>query len=253
MKNKRIRLALVKYLNTRPYLNGLQETLPQECVEYLLLPPSGCANAMISGAADLALVPVGSLLRMPPVTMLTRFGIAAYKKVDSVFIFAHEPIEKISRLRLDPHSNTSNLLAKVLLRYHWCRGIQYMENPTRDFSDVLPGCAIVAIGDEAMRVRTHFPYAYDLAAEWYHWCGLPFVFAIWVYAPGTLQSEFIQQVESGLEVGLQDLPGVARQWGPVFGFTEEKALEYFSTSIVYRMNREMLLAIDIFLEKAAMV
>ena len=43
--------------------------------------------------------------------------------------------------------------------------------------------AVLLIGDEALRCQKHglagFELIYDLAAEWYEWKQLPFVFAIW--------------------------------------------------------------------------
>jgi len=231
-----LRVVAVSYLNTKPFLYGLDHVLGSQELAVELLPPSDCARAFANGKADLALIPVGSLLDFDELAVLNDWCIGASGVVDSVFLFAQQPVGRLNTVLLDPHSRTSNGLTRVLLRHHFQQEVAFLPGTEGYFDSIRGTTGGVIIGDRAVAVLDHFAHRYDLATEWMRFCGMPFVFAVWVYRPGALSEQTLQQVAQGFAHGMAHLPHVAALWGPRFGRTTEQALHYYSHSIDYRLD-----------------
>lgn len=155
--------------------------------------PSVCANKLIENQVDIGLVPVAALLHIKDYHIISNYCIGANGAVDSVFIFSNKPILEIETLQLDAQSNTSNLLSKVLLKYHWKINPELVETGVAD--------AIVQIGDRTFLNRNQFKYHYDLALEWHKFTGLPFVFAVWA-SNKIISDDFKTAFNAALEYGL---------------------------------------------------
>ena len=155
--------------------------------------PSVCANKLIENQVDIGLVPVAALLHIKDHNIISNYCIGANGAVDSVFIFSNKPILEIETLQLDAQSNTSNLLSKVLLKYHWKINPELVETGGAD--------AIVQIGDRTFLNRNQFKYHYDLALEWHKFTGLPFVFAVWA-SNKIISDDFKTAFNVALEYGL---------------------------------------------------
>ena len=155
--------------------------------------PSVCANKLIENQVDIGLVPVAALLHIKDYHIISNYCIGANGAVDSVFIFSNKPILEIETLQLDAQSNTSNLLSKVLLKYHWKINPELVETGGAD--------AIVQIGDRTFLNRNQFKYHYDLALEWHKFTGLPFVFAVWA-SNKIISDGFKTAFNAALEYGL---------------------------------------------------
>ena len=155
--------------------------------------PSVCANKLIENQVDIGLVPVAALLRIKDYHIISNYCIGANGAVDSVFIFSNKPILEIETLQLDAQSNTSNLLSKVLLKYHWKINPKLVETGVAD--------GIVQIGDRTFLNRNQFKYHYDLALEWHKFTGLPFVFAVWA-SNKIISDDFKTAFNAALEYGL---------------------------------------------------
>jgi len=72
-----------------------------------------------------------------------------------------------------------------------------------------PPVAMLAIGDEALRLRKHrlYPFQLDLGEAWFAWTGLPFVFALWV-----IQRRALERCNGLLGKALESLSS-AKEWG----------------------------------------
>lgn len=247
----KLRVCAVSYLNTRPFLYGIRQVFQESEVSITTRIPSACATDFKEGHSDLALVPVGALPELGFSDVLPHWCIGAEGKVDSVFVCSHQPIAEVKNLIQDQHSRTSNLLASVLLKHHWkvtaeiqpaCDGA--WKTPVRD-------TAYVIIGDKAVTAKDAFPFVYDLAEEWRQYSGLPFVFAVWVHR--NLESDILNKIQIAFEKGMGALPLVAEQSGPDFGLDAEKALDYFTRSLSYRLDNPKKQAIKKFLAEGAAI
>ena len=231
-----ITIALVEYINTRPFLDGLEKHFGPEEVKLLLLPPAECARALQDGRADLSLMPVGALGNFDRVALLPDFCIGAWGPVHSVFLFAQQPVEALHTVILDRHSRSSNGLARILLRHHWRQPVQYHWPERKHFHRILGGTGGVVIGDQAIRIRDRYAYAYDLSAAWQQLTGLPFAFAVWVYRPGTLSEAWRARSAQALADGVAQREATAQRWHGYFDLDQDFARRYLTEYIDFRFT-----------------
>jgi chorismate dehydratase len=232
----KLRVALVSYINTRPFTDGLQSVFGPDEIELQLRPPADCGIALRDGLCDLALVPCGSLVDFQNIGLMNDHCIGADGAVDSVFIFSQSPITECDRLLLDEHSRTSNGLARILLREFWKHPLPEEMPQTRDFSGIEGKSAGVAIGDRAYQMKGKFKYVYDLAGMWKEWTGLPFVFAVWAYHRDRVTAAQLERVREGLEAGRRGRKESAGRWAAEYGYTVEQAEKYLCESISFTMD-----------------
>lgn len=202
----KIRVATVGYLNAEP----LTATLDPEHFEVTAALPRHVAEALASGAVDVALVPVAAALTDADLRIVPGVCIGADGAVGSVVLAAETPPEAWTEVVLDGSSRTSVTLAELLLR----------QGPlaTRVRADLVlrtcaPGTApthitgtvaAVVIGDPARTLPAHLQ-RHDLAALWQDWTGLPFVFAVWAGRPGLPAEVQAALVDAGRK-GVASIP-----------------------------------------------
>lgn len=242
-------IALVSYINTRPFVDGLEAAFAgREEVRLHLMPPSSCARALFDGQAQLALVPAGALLSGPSLALLPTWCIGANGAVDSVFLFSQRPVEELEQVWLDRHSRSSNALAQILMIHHWKKEVRWLEPARKHFEQIQDTTGGIVIGDEALRMRGQFPYQYDLAAAWKEMTGLPFAFAVWAYLPGSLSASEIDQVEEALKQGVSRREATAEKWAASFGMEAGAAKHYLTACIDYRFDEGKHRALDLYLK-----
>ena len=174
------RLGVVRYLNTRPLIAGLERLqglrmraeVPADLIGTL---ERGESDAALCSSidfqrseADLVILPVG-LLGCDGPTM-------------TVKIFSRVPLDRLDRLHADADSHTSRVLAQLVLGHRNGRTPTLVDGlpAASDAGDVE---AMLLIGDKvvlhAPEARA-FPHTLDLGQAWKEWTGLPFTFACWM-------------------------------------------------------------------------
>lgn len=229
-------VALVSYINTRPFIDGLNHHFAPGELDLLMLPPAECARALADGRCQMALIPVGALTDFQGLALLPDHCIGADGPVNSVFLFSEVPVEQVEKVWLDRHSRTSNGLTRLLMRDWWGVNPEFAMPETRHFDLIRGTAAGVAIGDEAYKLREQYPYVYDLSGEWKQATGLPFVFAVWAYRPEAWSDGWLNRIEEGLAWGQAHRESAAVNWAEHFGYTLEAATEYLTRSISYQMD-----------------
>ena len=190
----KIRVSAVSYTNTKPFIYGLHHSgIALNDMELSLDIPADCAAKLIEDKADIGLVPVAALLKIPDYHIVSDYCIGAITAVNSVFIFSDKPITEVKTLRLDTQSRTSNALARVLLKHYW----KLQPEITEGAAD-----AFVEIGDRTFGKKDEYPFTYDLAEEWIKFTGLPFAFAVWA-SNKPISQEFISKFNTALHYGLK--------------------------------------------------
>jgi chorismate dehydratase len=246
-----MQIATVSYLNTRPFIDGLEARMPEAAASLSLLPPAACAASLREGKSQLALLPVGALPELGQVELLPQHCIGADGPVDSVFLFSRRPISEIRFLAPDAHSRSSNLLAALLLRHHWRREVElrpFLRDPIAEIRGEVAG---VVIGDRAIRMRGLFPYAYDLAGAWRELTGLPFVFAVWASRPGSFSPAWQASFESALAWGVARAAGSADRWASAYQISPAFARTYLTRRISYAFDAPKHRALALFLSLLA--
>jgi len=198
--------------------------------------PSECARKVIADEADLGIVPIAALAEMAECHIIGDYCIGSNGAVDSVFIFAEKPIERIGSLRLDPQSRTSNGLARILLKQYWKRDVEIRTDGPAD--------AHVLIGDRTFGKKSTVPYAYDLGHYWKLLTGLPFAYAAWV-ANKKLPAPFLDAFNQALGEGVSRPADVIPALPPRAGFDYKK---YLTENLDYRLDAEKRKAIGRYLE-----
>ena len=233
-----LRISLVEYLNTKPFIDGLEEEFSPNEIQITSLPPVKCAESLRKRECDLALVPVGALPELKGIEILKDYCIGASGKVNSVFLFSQVPVEQISKVILDPHSKSSNGLARILFKSYWRIPIELKKPVERDFDKIKGNVAGIAIGDKAFALKESFHYVYDLSYEWGKWTGLPFVFAVWAYYPEKIDESRRKKLIEALQKGVNQRRLSAIQHAATYGYSENEAVQYLEESIDFSFDME---------------
>lgn len=231
-----IDIALVSYINTRPFIDGLEHFFSEEEVRLHILPPADCAKALKEGSVDISLMPIGAMVNFSHINLLPNFCIGGDGPVNSVFIFSEVPIEEIAFLYLDPHSRSSNGLARILLKHYWKKDIPFQLLPNRPFDVIQGKSAGVIIGDQAIKCRGDYNYTYDLSDYWKKLTGLSFPFAVWGYDPEKVSKSFIKRLENALAWGIEQRDKSAVKWADHFGLEKDFAVKYLMKDIDFRFD-----------------
>lgn len=244
-------IALVSYINTRPFMDGLEHYFQEDEMRLHLLPPSACAAHLRQGKSHLALIPVGALLDFERIELLPNHCIGADGAVASVFLFSQCPLQDVKTVILDRHSRSSNGLARLLMAHHWKQSVSFVHPTDTHFHRIKDRTAGIVIGDKAISLRSRFPYAYDLAEAWKQLTGLPFVFAVWAYHPGKLQAPTRKRLDQAMQWGTAQALESAQKWASVFNIPLPFAREYLHTYIDFSFDAPKHRALRLYLNALA--
>ncbi|HNV99639.1 MAG TPA: menaquinone biosynthesis protein [Chitinophagales bacterium] len=241
------RISLVSYLNTKPFLYGLQHAEEARQFALELDIPSVGGQKILDNAVDIGLVPVAVLSKLQDARIISDYCIGADGDVKSVCLFSHVPIEEIKEVYLDYHSMTSVQLVQILFREYWKRTPQYLEAKTGYIDAIQGTTAGLIIGDRALAMFDAFPYVYDLSAAWKSLTGLPFVFAAWITRKDIPQ-EVIDGLNKALAFGLDHIDTVVEMYAGQ-QFDKETVRTYFTHNIDYQLDGTKRKALETFIGK----
>ena len=131
----KLRISVVQYLNTAPLIRGFthgpQRADAEEKYDLSFTVPSQCAQALHTGAADVAIIPAIEYQRIVsqgiPLTILPGLAIASKERVRSLLLISKVPIRQARRIALDPSSRSTQALVKILAARHWQISPQFFE------------------------------------------------------------------------------------------------------------------------------
>ena len=150
------RFGAVSYLNTKPLIFGLENSIGVRNNLSLEL-PSRLATNLASGAIDIGLIPVVEYFQHPEFRIASDAVIGCRGPVWSVRIFFRCDPRNVKTLALDEGSRTSAALSKVLFhaRYGFVPTtipLLMTDDPIKSTAD-----AVLVIGDRAMHPETYRP------------------------------------------------------------------------------------------------
>ncbi|MBN8703946.1 MAG: menaquinone biosynthesis protein [Bacteroidetes bacterium] len=202
MTPRKVTISIVEYLNSKPFLQGINKFLNNQCTVSLDV-PSVCAQKVLQHKVDIGLVPVAVIPQMQQATIISDFCIGAVGDVRSVKLFSQVPREEIKKIYLDYQSRTSVNLIKVIAQKFWNQKFEWV-NAESGYENLISNTtSAVIIGDRALEIENKYPFSYDLSGEWQHYTGLPFVFACWV-SNLKLDKSFLQEFNSALKWGIDN-------------------------------------------------
>jgi chorismate dehydratase len=235
------KLSIVNYINTLPFLWGLDRASHPFLIQKKI--PSLCGEDFISGAADICLIPTGFLPHLTrDYRYITGHGIACTGAVRTVKLLSNKPLEAIEHIALDDHSTTSSSLLRILCKFYWNIGPEFVkteiiENSIYD--------AVLMIGDKVFANEEHYKYHYDLGEVWKTWTNKPFVFAIWI-GSDNVENKNIEQLTKIFSKSIRSLSDIIDAYQPDFPAIDLN--KYLSGNIEYRLSQNHMEGLEKYLD-----
>ena len=265
-----MRVAAINFLNPAPLMWDFEHPplarALAERYDVRYTQPSVCAAQLLSGEADLGLIPIAALTS--DLAIVPGCTIASLDRVRSILLLVKHPhtLETVRTVAADTASRSSVAYAQVLFRKFLGRSPDFVPqeaDPVRMLQDV---DAALLIGDPALLARENRaeierqtgPCLWiDLAAEWRWRTGLPWVAAVWAIrseAPGRygmVPSEIIHDLNQSRDHGLAHIEDLVHQWTPRMALAPETIRDYLTKSIHYVLDADCVRAIELFRRYAA--
>jgi chorismate dehydratase len=228
---EKTRISIVSYLNSKPFLYGLNTMLNDKYIQISLDIPSKIVAKLDFGIADIGLIPVAGLQDLNDYRIISDFCIGAVKKVRTVVLVSDVPLEQIDTILMDYQSRSSVLLSKVLAKFYWKKEFKW-ENTCNNFHNksIKGSTAGVVIGDRVFDIENRYKYSYDLSEEWSNFTGLPFVFAVWA-STKNISGEFESVFNRALSYGIENIEKIVETEQPKY--MDVNIQDYFKENISF--------------------
>jgi len=269
----KLRISVVQYLNTAPLVRGFTHGPLQNKYDLSFTVPSQCAEALRTGAADVAIIPAIEYPRIVthgvPLTILPGLAIASKERVRSLLLLSKVPIRQARRIALDRSSRSTQALVKILAAQRWQISPEFVEADPDPGAMLANADAALIIGDAALRIaiaaETHVTrgpdvewltsgatigipavpqiHIYDVVKEWWHLTEKPAVLAIWAarndsfpdnLVPAGLVADFL----ASRDFGLTQIAQIAAEAAREMHLPEKELRLYLEKNIDYTLDQE---------------
>src|SRR5438477_172825 len=147
----KLRSSVVQYLNTAPLVRGFTHGPLQGKYDLSFTVPSLCADALRTGAADIAIIPAIEYQRIPNLVILPDLSIASKERVRSLLVVSREPIRRAKQIALDRSSRSTQAFTKILCANRWNISPEFREADPDVAAMLAESDAALLIGDPALR------------------------------------------------------------------------------------------------------
>jgi len=267
----KLRISVVQYLNTAPLVRGFTHGPLKDKYDLSFTVPSLCADALRSGAADIAIISAIEYQRIPNLVILPDLSIASKERVRSLLTVSKTPIRAVKRLALDRSSRSTQALTRILCANRWNISPEFHEADPDVASMLLDSDAGLVIGDPALRLTIaaeskarpgrdgellcagatvgypQFPtlHIYDVAREWWQMTERPAVLAVWAARQEIVTEALADEFLDSLNFGLENLDAICKEASAEMKLPEKELKLYLKANIDYSLddeNRKGLLA-----------
>ena len=215
--------------------------------------PSRCADELLSGRADLGLIPIASLT--PELAIVPGCTIASLDRVRSIQLIVKRPrtLGSIRSVAADNASRSSRVYAEIILRRYYENAAEFLTHPADPIAMLQLADAALLIGDPALlaiEARQEIEDTvgpcdwFDLAHEWTTLTSMPWVAAVWAVRPdaiaeGRIQPrQLIDDLCQSREHGLAHIDQLVREWTPRIALPPETIRHYLTHNIHYTLTPE---------------
>ena len=271
-----LRVAAISFLNPAPLLYNFEHeptaTSLREHYHLTYMHPSECARQLLSGEADLGLIPIASLT--PALAIVPGCTIASLGEVRSILLLVKNPrglttaqaLEHVRTIAADAASRSSQAYAHILFELWHNTRPTFHEHAADPFAMLHAHDAALLIGDPALAARAdrdqidraHGDLLWlDLAALWREHTGLPWVAAVWAVRPEALAQnsitpqQLIADLNASRDNGLAHVPQLVDEWVPRTGLARDVIHTYLTENIHYTLDADCLHTIERFRDLAA--
>jgi chorismate dehydratase len=262
-QDARLRIAAIDFLNPAPLMWDFEHTpLAAELgLRYRIdrMTPSECAQRLVTGRADLGLIPIAALPAHPHLCILPGCTIGSKGHIRSLVLVrrASQPLASIRSVAADTASRTTVTYARMLF-HKWGNGQVPFLPLAADLDRMLAEAdAAIVIGDPALlaledqparQARTGEQLVYhDMADEWRALTGLPFISAVWCtsiacsgpleHATASLETVAEDCIRSR-DHGLANIESLVREWSARLPIPAATIRTYLSTNIHYILDQQ---------------
>ena len=273
----KLRISIVQYLNTAPLVWGFTNGPLSGKYDLSFTVPSQCAEALRTGAADIAIIPAIEYQRIPGLVVLTDLAIASQTCVRSLLIVTRKPIEQVRSIALDRSSRSTQALTRILAAERWKIDPEFFEADP-DLATMLEKAdAALIIGDPALRISiavekrsTVSPegravcqaatlgmnspeilHVYDVVGEWRKFSGLPAVMAVWAARAEAATAEVLADFAASRDFGLSQIPAISLEAARELELPQGELESYLRHNIDYSLGQENRRGLMRFFQEAA--
>lgn len=207
---EKIRISVVSYLNSKPFIYGINHSPIVKKIDLSEDTPADCALKLMTNKVDLGLIPIAAMPAIQNAQIVSDYCIGAKGSVNSVFLFSNSPVQNLAKIWLDLHSRTSNNLCRILCNEYWNVNPLFEYRKT-DIPLLQEQEGMVLIGDRTFGLYNRYEYCYDLSEAWFDMTKLPFVFAAWV-SNSLLDDSFVKEFNQALKMGLEERNEVIKMY-----------------------------------------
>jgi chorismate dehydratase len=259
-----LRISIVQYLNTAPLVRGFTHGPLRGKYALSFTVPSQCAEALRSGAADLAIIPAIEYQRIAGLALVPNLSIASKKAVRSLLLISRKPVNEVTRIALDRGSRSTQALTRILCQKRWKIEPEFFESEPDLASMLQKADAALLIGDPALRVSCAIEqearrnasdaltccgasagvqehptlYVYDIVEEWRALTKLPAVLAVWAGRRAAVTPEVVQDFQQSLAFGLQHLDEISTEASAELKLPLAHLRRYLTENIDYTLDEE---------------
>ncbi len=236
----RPRVGHIQFLNCLPLYYTLVKKGLLFDIDLYKDTPSQLCERLLAGRLDISPVPSIEFARHArDLLLLPGIAVSSRGPVMSIVLVSKVPLEELNgrTVALANNSRTSQVLARLVLEYHYGVRPDYFESPP-DLGEMFREAdAALLIGDDALRIVAA-PCAfrvYDLGREWRALTGHSMVYALWAVRRDFARThpEAVSRVQQAFQTSLResiltidDIATEIARWEP---FSAAFLKQYFKT------------------------
>ena len=274
---QKLRISIVQYLNTAPLVWGFTNGPLAGKYDLSFTVPSQCAEALRTGAADIAIIPAIEYQRIPGLVVLPDLAIASQNRVRSLLIVAQKPIEQVRSIALDRSSRSTQALTRILAAEHWKIDPELFEAEPNLPAMLQKADAALLIGDPALRISIAVEknstvslegravcqaatlgvtgpeifHVYDVVGEWRKWSSLPAVMAVWAAKPEVVTPEVLADFTASRAFGLSRIAAISEEAARELDLPQQTLESYLRHNIDFSLGEENRRGLERYFQEAS--